>query len=274
LTFSLVARDPETGRLAVAVATCALAVGRAVPWAQAGVGAVATQATTHRGYGHRGLALLGSGIPAPEVLARLRDEDPDSAQRQVGMIDASGRAAAWTGRGCLSACGHLTGDGYSAQGNMLASRSVVPSLVEGYLTADGDFYDRLLAGLSAAQEAGGDLRGRQSAALLVVAAERRPDPWDGVLIDLRVDDAKDPVSELARLLRLQRAYESSDHETLAAEAPEGLRDLHAALSAAQRGDRNTAADSLRMLSKRPGWDGWLRRMRQSGKMPGTNSLLD
>jgi uncharacterized Ntn-hydrolase superfamily protein len=274
LTFSLVARDPDTGRLAVAVATCALAVGRAVPWAQAGVGAIATQATTHRGYGHRGLLLLADGIAAPEALARLREEDPDSAQRQVGMVDAAGRAAAWTGRGCLSACGHLTGEGYSAQGNMLASRSVVPSLVEGYLTATGDFCDRLLAGLSAAQEAGGDLRGRQSAALLVVAGERRPDPWDGVLIDLRVDDAKDPVTDLTRLLRLQRAYESSDHETLAAEAPEGLRDLHAALSAAQRGDRATAADSLRMLAKRPGWDAWLRRMRQSGKMPGTNSLLD
>jgi uncharacterized Ntn-hydrolase superfamily protein len=245
LTFSLVARDPETGRLAVAVATCALAVGRAVPWAQAGVGAIATQATTHRGYGHRGLLLLADGVPAPEALARLRDEDPDSAQRQVGMVDASGRVAAWTGRGCLSACGHLTGDGYSAQGNMLASRSVVPSLVEGYLTAEGDFCDRLLAGLSAAQEAGGDLRGRQSAALLVVSGEPRPDPWDGVLIDLRVDDAKDPVYDLTRLLRLQRAYESSDHEILAAEAPEGLRDLHAALSAAQRGDRTNAADSLR-----------------------------
>jgi uncharacterized Ntn-hydrolase superfamily protein len=274
LTFSLVARDPVSGRLGVAVASCALAVGRAVPWARAGIGAVATQATTHRGYGSRGMALLAEGLPPDAVLARLRDSDPDAAQRQVGMVDAQGRIAVWTGRGCLSACGHLTGDGYSAQGNMLASRSVVPSLVEGYLEADGEFSERLLAGLSAAQEAGGDLRGRQSAALLVVGPDRRAEAWEGVQVDLRVDDAKDPVGELARLLRLQRAYEGSDHEALADQAPEGLRDLHAALAAAQRGDRDTAADALRTLGRRPGWDGWLRRMRTSGKMPGTNSLLD
>lgn len=274
MTFSLVARDPVSGRLGVAVASCALAVGRAVPWARAGVGAIATQATTHRGYGSRGLALLADGLPPDAVLARLREEDPDPSQRQVGMVDARGRIAVWTGRGCLSACGHLTGDGYAAQGNMLTSRSVVPSLVEGYLEADGDFSERLLAGLSAAQEAGGDLRGRQSAALLVVGPDSRAEAWEGVLVDLRVDDAKDPVGELARLLRLQRAYEGSDHEALADQAPEGLRDLHAALAAAQRGDRDTAADALRTLGQRPGWDGWLRRMRSSGKMPGTNSLLD
>jgi uncharacterized Ntn-hydrolase superfamily protein len=274
LTFSLVARDPVTGRLGVAVASCALAVGRAVPWARAGVGAVATQATTHRGYGHGGLSLLADGLPPDQALARLREDDPDPSQRQVGMVDARGLIAVWTGRGCLSACGHLTGEGYAAQGNMLASRSVVPSLVEGYLEAGGDFGERLLAGLAAAQEAGGDLRGRQSAALLVVGADRCAHPWEGMLVDLRVDDATDPVAELTRLLRLQRAYEGSDHEALANQAPEGLRDLHAALAAAQRGDRDTAADALRLLGQRPGWDGWLRRMRTSGKMPGTNSLLD
>lgn len=274
MTFSLVARDPVTGRLGVAVATCALAVGRAVPWAQAGVGAVATQATTNRAYGARGLMLLRDGFTPEEVLEKVRVDDPDPSQRQVGMIDAAGRTVAWTGRGCLSACGHITGDGFSAQGNMLASRSVIPSLVEGYLESRGDFAERLLAGLAAAQEAGGDLRGRQSAALLVVAGERRPDPWDGVLIDLRVDDAAEPVDELRRLLQLQRAYETSDHEVLACDAPDGLRDLHAALAAAQRGDRGTAADALRMLRRRPGWDGWLRRMQSSGKMPGTQTLLD
>ncbi|HSV67616.1 MAG TPA: DUF1028 domain-containing protein [Mycobacteriales bacterium] len=274
MTFSLVARDPDTGRLGVAVATCALAVGRAVPWARSGVGAVATQATTNRAYGARGLALLADGLAPEEALATVRAADPDPSQRQVGMVDGTGRTAAWTGRGCLSACGHVAGDGFSAQGNMLASRSVIPSLVEGYLAAGGEFSERLLTALAAAQEAGGDLRGRQSAALLVVAADRRPDPWDGVLVDLRVDDAKDPVVELGRLLRLQRAYETSDHNALAAEAPDGLRDLHAALAAAQRGDRDTAADALRTLRCRPGWDGWLRRMRSAGKMPGTNSLLD
>jgi uncharacterized Ntn-hydrolase superfamily protein len=274
LTFSLIARDPASGRLGVAVASCALAVGRAVPWGRAGVGVVATQATTHRGYGFDGLALLAEGVAPEAALARLRDRDADPSQRQVGMVDARGRVAAWTGRGCLSACGHLTGDGFSAQGNMLASRSVVPSMVDGYLEASGDFGDRLLAGLAAAQDAGGDLRGRQSAALLVVAGQRCEHPWDGVLVDLRVDDTRDPVGELTRLLRLQRAYEGSDHQALADQAPEGLRDLHAALAAAQRGDRDTAADALRLLGQRPGWDGWLRRMRTSGKMPGTDALLD
>jgi uncharacterized Ntn-hydrolase superfamily protein len=274
LTISLVARDPATGRLGVAVASCALAVGRAVPWARAGVGAVATQATTNRAYGARGLTLLAEGLLPEEALDKVRADDPDPSQRQAGIVDAAGRAAAWTGRGCLSACGHLTGDGFAAQGNMLASRSVIPSLVEGYLAATGEFCDRLLAALAIAQEAGGDLRGRQSAALLVVGSERRPEPWDGVQVDLRVDDAPHPVTELARLLRLQRAYENADHATLAEQAPEGLRDLHAALAAAQRGDRATAADALRLLCERPGWDGWLRRMRSSGKMPGTQSLLD
>lgn len=274
MTLSLVARDPETGRLGVAVATCALAVGRAVPWARAGVGAVATQATTYRAYGARGLSLLADGLRPEEALAKVRADDPDPSQRQVGMVDTAGRTAAWTGRGCLSACCHVTGDGFTAQGNMLASRSVIPSLVEGYQAATGTFGERLLAALAAAQEAGGDLRGQQSAALLIVGPTRRPEPWEDVLVDLRVDDACEPVAELARLLRLQRAYESADHETLANHAPEGLRDLHAALAAAHRGDRATAADALRLLSERPGWDGWLRRMRSSGKMPGTQFLLE
>jgi uncharacterized Ntn-hydrolase superfamily protein len=274
MTFSIVARDPQTGQLGVAVATCALAVGRAAPWARAGVGAVVTQALSQRGYGPRLLARLADGEPAGPALDALLAADQDADQRQVGGIGPTGPAAAWTGVGCLSACGHRTGEDVSAQGNMLSSRSVVPSVAEGYAEATGDLASRLVAALRAGDAAGGDLRGRQSAALLVVSGTRDDEaPWEGVLVDLRVDDAADPVGELARLLRLQRAYETGDYELLAEEAPEGVRELHGALAAAARGDREGARDALRTLRERPGWEGWLRRLRVNGRLPATEELL-
>jgi uncharacterized Ntn-hydrolase superfamily protein len=278
MTFSIVARDPATGQLGVAVATCALAVGRAAPWARAGVGAVATQALSQRGYGPRLLDRLAAGDAAADALDRLLAQDGEADQRQVAVVGAAGAPAAWTGVGCLSACGHRTGDDVSVQGNMLASRSVVPSVAEGYAEASGDstgdFAARLVAALRAGDAAGGDLRGRQSAALLVVSGTRDDEaPWDGVLVDLRVDDAADPVGELARLLRLQRAYETGDYELLAQEAPEGVRELHGALAAAARGDRDGARDALRTLRERPGWEAWLRRLRVNGRLPATEELL-
>jgi uncharacterized Ntn-hydrolase superfamily protein len=274
MTFSLVARDPTSGQLGVAVATCTLAVGRAAPWARAGVGAVATQASSQRGYGPRLLDRLAGGVAADAALTELLSADADAGQRQLGVVGPAGAPAAWTGGDCLSACGHVTGADFAAQGNMLASRSVVPTLAEGFAEAPGDLAARLVAGLRAAQDAGGDLRGRQSAALLVVAAARDDEaPWEGVLVDLRVDDAPEPVAELGRLLRLQRAYETGDWALLAAEAPEGVRDLHAALAAAARGDRDGARDALRALRERPGWDGWLRRLRVNGRLPATEELL-
>jgi uncharacterized Ntn-hydrolase superfamily protein len=278
MTFSIVARDPQTGQLGVAVATCALAVGRAAPWARAGVGAVATQALSQRGYGPRLLDRLAARDAAEDALDQLLAQDPDADQRQVAVVGAAGAPAAWTGVGCLSACGHRTGADSSAQGNMLASRSVIPSVAEGYAEAagdaTGDFAARLVAALRAGDAAGGDLRGRQSAALIVVSGTRDDEaPWEGVLVDLRVDDAADPVGELARLLRLQRAYETGDYELLAQEAPEGVRELHGALAAAARGDREGARDALRTLRERPGWEGWLRRLRVNGRLPATEELL-
>jgi uncharacterized Ntn-hydrolase superfamily protein len=277
MTFSIVARDPATGQLGVAVATCTLAVGRAAPWARAGVGAVATQASSQRGYGPRLLARLAAGATAAGALEELLGADADADQRQVGVLGPTGPPAVWTGRQCLSACGHVTGADFTAQGNMLASRSVVPSVADGFAEAAGagaDLAARLVAGLRAGDDAGGDLRGRQSAALLVVAAGRDDEaPWEGVLVDLRVDDAADPVGELRRLLRLQRAYETGDWQLLAAEAPEGVRDLHVALAAAARGDRDGARDALRALRERPGWEGWLRRLRVNGRLPATDELL-
>lgn len=274
MTFSIVARDPATGQLGVAVATCALAVGRAAPWARAGVGVVVTQAVTSRGYGPRLLDALASGAPAPDALTTLLRADPDADQRQLGVVAPSTPAAAWTGGECLSACGHVTREHFAAQGNMLTSRSVIPSLADGFAEASGDLAARLVSGLRAGDDAGGDLRGRQSAALLVVSGTRDDDaPWEGVLVDLRVDDDPDPVGELARLLRLQRAYETADWELLATEAPEGVRELHVALAAAARGDRDGARDALRELRDRPGWEGWLRRLRLNGRLPATDELL-
>lgn len=274
MTFSIVARDPGTGQLGVAVATCALAVGRAAPWARAGVGAVATQAQTQRGYGPWLLSRLAAGQPAAAALDAQLAADRDADQRQVGVVGPVGPPAAWTGVGCLSACGHRVGDDFGSQGNMLSSRSVVPSVAEGYAEATGDFAGRLVAALRAGDGAGGDLRGRQSAALLVVSGTRDDDaPWEGVLVDLRVDDAADPIGELGRLLRLQRAYENGDYEFLAAEAPEGVRELHGALAAAARGDREGARDALRTLRERPGWEGWLRRLSVNGRLPATEELL-
>ena len=274
MTYSVVARDPDTGQLGVAVATCTLAIGRAATWARAGVGAVATQASSNRGYGPRLLDLLAGGTAAPESLDLLLSRDVDAAQRQVAVVGPLGQPVAWTGGACLSACGHLVRDNFTVQGNMLASRSVVPSLADGYAEAAGDLAGRLVAGLLAGQDAGGDLRGRQSAALLVVAPVRDDEaPWEGVLVDLRVDDAPDPVAELNRLLRLQRAYETGDWAMLAANAPEGLRELHTALAAAQRGDRDGARDALHALRSRPGWEGWLRRLRVNGRLPHTEELM-
>ena len=274
MTFSIVARDPATGQLGVAVATCTLAVGRAAPWARAGVGAVTTQASSQRGYGPRLLGALAAGTAAGTALDTLLAADDAADQRQVGVVGPGGPAAAWTGVGCLSACGHRTGTDWTVQGNMLSSRSVVPSVAEGYAEAAGDLAARLVAALRTGEAAGGDLRGRQSAALLVVSGTRDDEaPWEGVLVDLRVDDAADPVGELARLLRLQRAYESGDWQLLAEEAPEGVRELHVALAAAARGDRDGARDALRTLRQRPGWEGWLRRLRVNGRLPATDELL-
>ena len=190
------------------------------------------------------------------------------------MLGPAGPVAAWTGVGCLSACGHRLAADFGVQGNMLASRSVVPSAAEGYAEATGGFAARLVAALRAGDAAGGDLRGRQSAALLVVSGTRDDAaPWEGVLVDLRVDDAADPVGELDRLLRLQRAYETGDYEFLATAAPEGVRELHGALAAAARGDREGARAALRTLRERPGWEAWLRRLSVNGRLPATEELL-
>lgn len=211
MTYSIVARDPDTGELGVAVQSHWFSVGPIVPWARPGVGAVATQANAEAAYGPRALDLLEQGLDAGEALARLLAEDPGAEGRQVAVLDAAGRAAAHTGSRCIPFAGHITRDGVSCQGNIMASERVWFAMREAFAAATGPLAWRLCAALRAGERAGGDIRGRQSAAILVVPAEG--EPWRS-LISLRVEDHSDPVEELARLLSLHRAY------TLAGEADE------------------------------------------------------
>ncbi len=205
-TFSIVARDPESGDLGVAVASKFLAVGSVVPWAQAGAGAVATQASANMSYGPRGLALMSAGTPANAALEALLADDPDPAHRQVGMVDAHGGAAAHTGAACFDWAGHVVGDGFTVQGNILAGPRVVQTMAMVFGNQRGELAERLVAALQAGDAAGGDQRGRQSAALYVA---RAGGSYGGLLdryIDLRVDDHAEPTKELQRLLKLHRFY--------------------------------------------------------------------
>jgi uncharacterized Ntn-hydrolase superfamily protein len=232
-TFSIVARDSTNGDLGIAVQSKFLAVGAVVPWARAGVGAVATQALANLSYGPDGLALLQQGMSAPEVLNRLIDADPEREHRQVGLVDQHGQAVAYTGSACFRWAGHVIGDGFCCQGNILASEAVVNDMAEAFRITQGELAERLLAALAAGQAAGGDRRGRQAAALYVA---RAGGAYGGVLdryIDLRVDDHAEPIPELQRLLQLHRFYLTRPtpdefipiDEALAGEIQDALRDL-------------------------------------------------
>ena len=205
-TYSIVARDAKTGELGVAVQSSYFSVGTDVSWAAAGVGAVATQAIVEVAYGPKGLELLARGATAQEALDELVARDPLAALRQVGIVDAEGRTAAHTGSACVSACAHAVGAGYSVQGNMLASDAVWQAMGPAFETAEGDLAERLMLVLEAAERAGGDVRGRQSAALLVVTGARPTHDWEGRSFDLHVEDHPRPLEELRRLLTLRRAY--------------------------------------------------------------------
>lgn len=207
-TFSIVARDASTGEIGVAVQSHWFSVGSIVTWAEAGVGAVATQSFVDPGYGMRGLELMRHGVRAPDALRQLVAADPQPEGRQVAMIDASGAVDAYTGKAAIAAAGHQVGSGFSAQANMMANARVWPAMADAFTATRGDLADRLMAALDAAQRVGGDVRGKQSAALLVVKARGSGRPWVGAdrVFDLRVDDHPEPLSELRRLLRYQRGY--------------------------------------------------------------------
>jgi uncharacterized Ntn-hydrolase superfamily protein len=198
-TFSIVAYDRSSGDFGVAVQSKFIAVGAVVPWAKAKVGAVATQASANVTYGPRALDMLEKGLTSSQVLERLLSEDENSRVRQVAIVDSHGNVAVHTGVECMNWAGHVTGDGYSCQGNILAGRAVVDSMARAYEREKGDLIDRLLAALTAGQKAGGDRRGQQSAALLVVREKGGYEGFTDRYVDLRVDDSPHPIQELRRV---------------------------------------------------------------------------
>lgn len=205
-TFSIVARDPANGDVGVAVASKFLAVGSAVPWAEAEVGAVATQSYANTSCGPRGLAMMKAGLSATEALERLIAEDEGRDQRQLGVVDVQGRAAAYTGKGCYGWAGHLLREGVACQGNILTGPETLDAMVEAFECISGQLSDRLSAALKAGDEAGGDRRGKQAAALLVMRKGAGYGGFNDVLVDVRVDDHLEPVPELGRLLDLHHLY--------------------------------------------------------------------
>lgn len=209
-TFSIVAFDPRTGELGVAVQSKFFGVGSVVPWARAGVGAVATQSYANTRYGPEGLALLAAGKTPEEALATLTAADADAARRQAGVVDARGRAASFTGTNCLAWAGHFVGTNFCAQGNLLAGEAVVAAMARAFDRArargEGGLADWLVAALQAAQDAGGDRRGQQSAALLVVREGGGYGGFNDRFVDLRVEDHPQPIAELARLLAKHKEF--------------------------------------------------------------------
>jgi uncharacterized Ntn-hydrolase superfamily protein len=230
-TYSIVARDPKTGEMGVAVQSHYFSVGPIVPWAEAGVGAVATQSLVLVDYGPDGLALMREGKTAKEALDQLVAADPHNAGRQVAMIDARGNVAAYTGPKCIPDAGHRTGAQYSVQANLMANDRVWPAMADAFERAEGDLAERMMQALEAAEKAGGDIRGRQSAAILIVKAEPSGKPWADRVMDLRVEDSDDPLGELRRLIRLRRAYtheDAGDALIAAGKADEAMREYEQA----------------------------------------------
>jgi uncharacterized Ntn-hydrolase superfamily protein len=230
-TYSIVARDPDTGELGVAVQSHWFSVGSSVPWVEAGVGAVATQSFVDPSYGKLGLDLMRAGKTGPDALKALLAGDEAREVRQVGMIDSQGRVDAWTGKNDIQAAGHIVGKNFSVQANLMMNEKVWPAMAQAFENAKGDLADRMLAALDAAQAAGGDIRGRQSAALIVVTGKPTGQSWKDRIFDLRVDDSPEPLKELRRLVTLQRAYNHMNAGDLAVEKKDNegaLREYSAA----------------------------------------------
>ncbi len=207
-TYSIVARDAKPGEMAVAVQSHWFSVGTAVSWGEAGVGVVATQSFTNKSFGLRGLAMLKEGLSPQEAMDSLLNHDDGKAFRQVAILDTKGRVATHTGAKCIDEAGHANGDNFSVQANMMLNDTVVPAMEEAWKKhSDLPLAERMVKVLEAAQAQGGDIRGKQSAALLLVKAEASDEPWNDRVLDLRVDDHQNPVQELNRLVKVYRAYE-------------------------------------------------------------------
>jgi uncharacterized Ntn-hydrolase superfamily protein len=283
MTYSIVGRDETSGELGVAVQSRAFGVGLCA-WARPGVGAIATQAFTERGYGPLGLERLAAGEPPEEALAELLEADEQRDFRQVAFLSADGRTAAHTGAACIPDCGHVSREGVSAQGNMLASPAVWHAAADTFAGSEGTLAERLLAALDAAEEAGGDFRGRESATLLVVSGDREEEPWQRVF-DLRVESGPEPLRELRRLHGIAATYrrrrDFGDETDIAAEAelaqkaglPPDQVAFTAALVAVARGDLDEATTRLRPIGESdPRWRETLERYVRLGVMP--QAVLD
>ena len=217
-TYSIVAIDPATGDMGVAVQSHWFATGTLVIWGEAGVGVVATQSFVNPAFGPEGLALMKAGKDPKSVLQQLLAADEGSAFRQVGLLNAKGQAASFTGEKCIEAAGNLTGDGYAVQANLMDNDQVWPAMAKAFEASKGQaLAERLVMSLEAAQQAGGDIRGKQSAAVLVVSAKNTGQSWVDRKVDLRVDDHPTPIEELKRLLKVHRAYEHMNKGDLAVE---------------------------------------------------------
>jgi uncharacterized Ntn-hydrolase superfamily protein len=286
VTYSIVARDPETGQLGVAAQSCYFALGAVLPWARAGVGAVATQSMVDPGYGPRCLDLLAGGVGAAAALAQVRAADEGREVRQVGVVDASGAVSSFTGSLCIDHVGHTEGDGFSAQANMMAGPGVCEAMGHAFTSTSGSLATRLVAALVAAEGMGGDARGQMSAALIVVEGERPEHPWQGVLTDVRVDHHPDPLGELARLTKVAEAYHLCDvaEEALVAGAAAAALAGSAAGLALLPGEGNlllghigalilvgrideAAVEVQQLVAARPSWEGLLRALTQRGLVP-------
>jgi len=216
-TYSIVARDPETGQMGVAVQSHWFSVGSLVTWAEAGVGAVATQSLVDVTYGKLGLELMRAGRSATQTLEALKVADPSPEIRQVAMIDAKGNVAAHTGEKCIPDAGHIVGDNFSVQANLMLNKKVWPAMKEAYEKTEGDLADKMLAALEAAQNVGGDIRGKQSAAILIVKGVATGNSWEDRVMELRIEDHPTPIKELKRLVKLHRAYDHMNKGDLAIE---------------------------------------------------------
>jgi uncharacterized Ntn-hydrolase superfamily protein len=292
VTYSIVARDDRSGELGVAVQSHYFGVGSLVSWAEAGVGAIATQSVADPAYGQRGLDLMRAGASAPEALHRLLAEDRQERVRQVAFIDRHGRVATHTGARCIREAGHRVADGVSAQANIMERATVPDAMVAAFRSADGDLAERMVVALEAAEQEGGDIRGRQSAALVVVAPRATGRPTEDRLFDLRVDDHPDPVAELRRLLGLRRAYERVDlgdelaaagdveaalaeYAAAHAEQPDSaeLAFWHGVALAANGREREARPLLDRAYAQGEGWRELLRRLPEAGLFPDDRELV-
>jgi uncharacterized Ntn-hydrolase superfamily protein len=287
MTYSIVARDPETGRFGIAVQSHFLGVGPVVPWLEAGVGAVATQASVNTAFGPIGLELLRAGCSAEQTVAALVAGDETPQIRQLGVVDGAGRAAAHTGTETIPAAGHLVRDGFTVQGNLLASDTVWPAMAAAYedaLAGGEPFVERLLRALEAAEREGGDVRGRQSAAMIVVDAQPHARAWrgHGLLMDMRIEDHPDPVPELRRIVTLQLAYDMLDDDSDEAKAGKSADERYAevrriapdayelvfwmALDLAKRGDVEAARREMAIaVAADVAWRNTLEHLAQAGR---------